>query len=80
MWATTVGKIRTHSHDRILNRTATLWHDLGTMKVPGIQSVYIPPKLAAVSGSWCRSSRYPGLNHVGNAVITCTTPHYGVRA
>ncbi|HER27722.1 MAG TPA: UbiD family decarboxylase, partial [Rhodospirillales bacterium] len=37
MWSTTVGKPINDIHMiQSLNRTATLWHDLETMKVPGI--------------------------------------------
>jgi len=64
-----------------LNRTATLWYDLETMKVPGIQSVYIPPE--ACGRFWAVVSvkqMYPGhSNHVGNAVIASTTGHYGLK-
>jgi phenylphosphate carboxylase beta subunit len=82
MWATTVGKPINDIHMiQSLNRTATLWHDLETMKVPGIQSVYIPPE--ACGRFWVVVSvkqMYPGhSNHVGNAVIATTTGHYGVK-
>jgi len=64
-----------------LNRTATLWTDLETMKVPGIQSVYIPPE--STGRFWAIVSvktMYPGhANHVGNAVISTTTGHYGLK-
>lgn len=64
-----------------LNRTATLWTDLETMKVPGIQSVYIPPESAG--RFWAIVSvktMYPGhANHIGNAVISTTTGHYGLK-
>ena len=82
MWATTVGKPINDIHMiQSLNRTATLWHDLETMKVPGIQSVYFPPE--ATGRFWVVVSvkqMYPGhSNHVGNAVIASTTGHYGVK-
>jgi phenylphosphate carboxylase beta subunit len=81
-WATTVGKPINDIHMiQSLNRTATLWHDLETMKVPGIQSVYIPPE--ACGRFWAVVSvkqMYPGhSNHVGDAVIASTTGHYGVK-
>jgi len=81
-WATTVGKPINDIHMiQSLNRTATLWHDLETMKVPGIESVYIPPE--ACGRFWAIVSvrqKYPGhSNHVGNAVIASTTGHYGVK-
>jgi 4-hydroxy-3-polyprenylbenzoate decarboxylase len=64
-----------------LNRTATLWTDLETMKVPGIQSVYIPPE--STGRFWAIVSvrtMYPGhANQVGNAVISTTTGHYGLK-
>ena len=58
MWATTVGKPINDIHMiQSLNRTAALWHDLETMKVPGIQSVFFRPRPPAGTGSWCRSSK-----------------------
>ena len=82
MWATTVGKPINDIHMiQSLNRTAALWHDLETMKVPGIQSVYFPPE--ATGRFWVVVSvkqMYPGhSNHVGHAVIGSTTGHYGVK-
>lgn len=81
-WATTVGKPINDIHMiQSLNRTATLWYDLETMKVPGIQSVYLPA--AATGRFWVVVSvkqMYPGHScHVGNAVIASTTGHYGVK-
>ena len=81
-WSTTVGKPINDIHMiQSLNRTATLWHDLETMKVPGIQSVYFPA--AATGRFWVVVSvkqMYPGhSNHVANAVIASTTGHYGVK-
>ena len=64
-----------------LNRTAALWTDLETMKIPGIQSVYIPPE--STGRFWAIVSvktMYPGhANQVGTAVISTTTGHYGVK-
>ncbi len=82
MWATTVGKPINDIHMiQSLNRTATLWHDLETMKVPGIQSVYFPA--AATGRFWVIVSvrqMYPGhSNHVADAVLGSTTGHYGVK-
>ncbi len=82
MWSTTVGKPINDIHMiQSLNRTATLWHDLETMRVPGIESVYLPPE--ACGRFWAVVSvrqKYPGhSNHVGNAVIASTTGHYGVK-
>jgi 4-hydroxy-3-polyprenylbenzoate decarboxylase len=51
MWSTTVGKPINDIHMiQSLNRTATLWHDLETMRVPGIEGVYFPG-----SATWRRS-------------------------
>ncbi|MCC7411766.1 MAG: phenylphosphate carboxylase subunit beta [Gammaproteobacteria bacterium] len=82
MWSTTVGKPINDIHMiQSLNRTSTLWHDLEMMKVPGIQSVYIPPE--SCGRFWAVVSvkqMYPGhSNHVGNAVIASTTGHYGLK-
>ncbi|MCP4297056.1 MAG: phenylphosphate carboxylase subunit beta [Proteobacteria bacterium] len=81
-WATTVGKPINDIHMiQSLNRTATLWHDLETMKLPGLKSVYIP----ASSGGrfWAIVSiktMYPGHgNHAGDAVLASTTGHYGLK-
>ena len=81
-WSTTVGKPINDAHMiTSVNRTATLWHDLEMMKVPGIQSVYLPPE--ATGRFWAVVSvkqMYPGhSNHVANAVIASTTGHYGVK-
>ena len=82
MWSTTVGKPINDIHMiQSLNRTATLWHDLETMRVPGVESVYIPPE--SCGRFWAVVSvrqKYPGhSNHVGNAVIASTTGHYGLK-
>jgi phenylphosphate carboxylase beta subunit len=81
-WSTTVGKPINDIHMiQSLNRTATLWTDLETMRVPGIQSVYIPA--SSTGRYWAIVSvktMYPGhANHVGNAVIATTTGHYGLK-
>jgi len=82
LWSTTVGKPITDTHMiQSLNRTATMWTDLENMHVPGIQSVYLPPE----SGGrfWAVVSvkqMYPGHSmHVGTAVISTTTGHYGLK-
>ncbi len=81
-WATTVGKPINDTHMlQSLNRTATLWHDLETMKIPGIEGVYVP----AESTGWfwvivSVRTMYPGhANQVGNAVIATTTGHHGTK-
>jgi 4-hydroxy-3-polyprenylbenzoate decarboxylase len=81
-WSTTVGKPVTDTHMiQSLNRTATMWTDLENMRIPGIQSVYLPPQ--STGRFWAIVSvktMYPGhANHVGNAVISTTTGHYGVK-
>jgi len=80
--ATTVGRPVTDTHMILaMNHTATLWADLEAMRVPGIQSVYIPPEssgrfMAIVSVK----QLYPGHSSmVGNAVIASTTGSYGVK-
>jgi phenylphosphate carboxylase beta subunit len=81
-WATTVGKPINDVHMiGSLNRSATLWHDLETMRIPGIQSVCFP---AAAGGRfWAVVSvkqMYPGhSNQVASAVMASTTGHYGVK-
>jgi phenylphosphate carboxylase beta subunit len=81
-WATSVGKPVTDTHMiQSLNRTATLWTDLENMKVPGIQSVYIPPESGGRFWSIVSVKQmYPGhSNQVGTAVISTTTGHYGMK-
>lgn len=82
LWSTTVGKPITDTHMiQSLNRTATLWTDLETMRVPGIQSVYIPAE--STGRFWAIVSvkqMYPGHpNHVADAVYGSTTGHYGMK-
>jgi 4-hydroxy-3-polyprenylbenzoate decarboxylase len=82
LWSTTVGKPINDIHMiQSLNRTATLWYDLETMRVPGIESVYIPPESCGrFWGIVSVRQKYPGhSNHVGNAVIASTTGHYGMK-
>ncbi|MBW1667579.1 MAG: phenylphosphate carboxylase subunit beta [Deltaproteobacteria bacterium] len=80
--ATTVGKPITDTHMLLsLQRTASLWTDLEAMRIPGIQSVYIPAN--STGRFWAIVSvktMYPGhSNQVGNAVIATTTGHYGLK-
>ncbi|HIE06899.1 MAG TPA: phenylphosphate carboxylase subunit beta, partial [Desulfarculaceae bacterium] len=82
LWSTTVGKPITDTHMiQSLNRTATLWTDLETARVPGIQSVYIPA--ASTGRFWVIVSvkqMYPGHpNHIADAVFGSTTGHYGMK-
>ena len=81
-WSTTVGKPITDTHMiQSLNRTATLWTDLETMKVPGIKSVFIPPE--STGRFWAIVSLkqlYPGhAQHVMDAVMGSYTGHYGIK-
>ena len=81
-WSTTVGKPINDIHMlQSLNRTATLWHDLETMKIPGIKGVFVPPE--SCGWFWAVISlkqMYPGhSNHVGNAAIATTTGHYALK-
>ncbi len=81
-WVTSVGKPVTDTHMiQSLNRTATLWTDLENMKIPGIQSVYIPPESGGrFWGIVSVKQMYPGHSmHVGTAVISTTTGHYGMK-
>ncbi|WP_300462129.1 phenylphosphate carboxylase subunit beta [Desulfobacula sp.] len=81
-WACIVGRpINDVCMIQSLNRTASLWADLETMKIPGIKSVYIP---ASSSGRfWAVVSvqqLYPGHSmQVGTAVISTTTGSYGLK-
>lgn len=81
-WSTTVGKPVNDIHMfQSLNRTATLWHDLETMRIPGIQGVYVPPE--ACGWFWAVISvrqMYPGhSSQVGNAAISTSTGHYALK-
>jgi phenylphosphate carboxylase beta subunit len=81
-WCTSVGKPVTDTHMiNSLNRTATLWTDLENMKVPGIQSVYIPPETGGrFWGIVSVRQMYPGHSmQVGTAAISTTTGHYGMK-
>lgn len=82
LWATSVGRPVTDVHMLLaFTRTATLWTDLVQMKIPGIQSVYIPPESAG--RFWAIVSvkqMYPGhSSQVANAVISTTTGNYGIK-
>lgn len=82
LWATSVGRPVTDVHMLLaFTRTATLWTDLEQMRIPGIQSVYVPPESAG--RFWVIVSvkqMYPGhAEQVGNAVIATTTGSYGVK-
>ncbi len=82
LWSTTVGKPITDTHMiQSLNRTATMWTDLENMHIPGIQSVYLPPESGGrFWGIVSVKQMYPGHSmHVGTAVISTTTGHYGLK-
>ncbi|MBC7336814.1 MAG: UbiD family decarboxylase, partial [Clostridia bacterium] len=59
----------------------TLWTELEKMKIPGIQSVYVPPE--AAGRFWVIVSvrqLYPGhAAQVANAVLASNTGSYGVK-
>lgn len=80
--ATTVGGPIGDTHMvASLRGTATLWTDLENMKVPGIQSVYMPAEACGMM--WAIVSvktMYPGhANQVGTAVISTTSGHYALK-
>jgi phenylphosphate carboxylase beta subunit len=62
-------------------RNATLWTELAKMKIPGIQSVYMPPE--ACGRFWAIVSvkqMYPGhADQVAAAVIASNTCTYGLK-
>ena len=77
-----VGRPVTDDHMIVsLFRTSSLWLDLDAMKIPGIQSVYIPPEscgsfIAIVSVK----QMYPGHSRqVGNAVLASNCGTYAVK-
>lgn len=82
LWATSVGRPVTDAHMLLaFTRTATLWTELEKMKIPGIQSVYVPPE--AAGRFWVIVSvrqLYPGhAAQVANAVLASNTGSYGVK-
>ncbi len=82
LWAMSVGRPVTDAHMLLtLTRTATLWTELETMKIPGIKSVYIPPE--AAGRFWVIVSvkqMYPGhAAQVADAVIASNTGSYGTK-
>jgi 4-hydroxy-3-polyprenylbenzoate decarboxylase len=62
-------------------RNATLWTELTKMKIPGIESVYMPPE--ACGRFWAIVSvkqKYPGhTNQVAAAVLASHTCTYGLK-
>lgn len=82
LWATSVGRPVTDIHMLLaFTRNATLWSDLVSMRIPGIQSVYTPPE--AAGRFWAIASvkqAYPGhANQVATAIISTTTGSYGIK-
>lgn len=82
LWATTVGKPITDTHMMMgLNRTASLWNDLETMKIPGIRAVYGPP---AAAGRFLAIISLQQMYHghstqVGLAAFATVTGNYGLK-
>ena len=81
-WMTTVGRPATDQHMiQTLAYTGSLWSGLEEMKIPGIQSVYLPPEaggrfLAIISVK----QMYPGHSmQVGTAAISTEMGHYGLK-
>jgi 4-hydroxy-3-polyprenylbenzoate decarboxylase len=77
-WASTVGKPINDCHMiQSINRSAMLWHELETRKIPGIKSVYVFPETCG--WFWAAISLrqlYPGhANQVGLTAIA----HYGLK-
>ncbi len=81
-WGTTVGRAVTDTHMTMaLTYGATLWQQLGDMKIPGIKSVYCPPEgsgrfLAIIS----MKQMYPGhVDQVLTAAISTEMGAYGLK-
>ncbi len=82
LWATSVGRPVTDAHMMLaFVRGATLWTELVKMRIPGIESVYVPPE--ACGRFWAIVSvrqMYPGhSNQVAAAVIASNTCTYGTK-
>jgi len=82
LWGTTVGRAVTDTHMTMaLSYGATLWQQLGNMKIPGIKSVYCPPEgsgrfLAIIS----MKQMYPGhADQVLTAAISTEMGAYGLK-
>ncbi len=82
LWATTVGMPVTDTHMIMgINRTASLWNDLQTMKIPGIKAVYGPPSaagrmLAIIS---VKQMYHGHSTQVGLAAFASLTGNYGLK-
>ena len=82
LWATSVGRPVGDVHIILsLTRTAALWTELERMKVPGIESVYLPPE--AAGRFWAIVSvrqMYPGhSSQVAQAVLATNVGSYGIK-
>jgi len=78
-WSIIVGRPVADTHMiSSLARTATLWSDLETMRISGIESIYLIP-----GGFWVIVSvkqMYPGhSNQVAHAIIGTTTGHHRIK-
>lgn len=77
-WVSTIGKPVNDCHMiQAINRSAMLWHELETRRIPGISGVYVLPE--ACGWFWAVVSikqMYPGhSNQVGLTAIA----HYGLK-
>ncbi len=82
LWATTVGMPITDTHMIMgINRTASLWNDLQTMKIPGIKAVYGPPAAAGrMLAIIAVKQMYHGHStQVGLAAFATHTGNYGLK-
>lgn len=82
LWVTSVGRPIGDQHMLLaFTRTATLATELEKMRIPGVQSVYIPP--AAAGRFWVIASvkqQYPGHSaHVADAIMASNTCNYGTK-
>ncbi|WP_025322336.1 phenylphosphate carboxylase subunit beta [Deferrisoma camini] len=82
LWATSVGRPVTDNHWMLaFVRGATLWTELEKMRIPGIESVYLPPE--ACGRFWAIVSvrqMYPGhASQVAAAVVASNTCTYGTK-
>ncbi len=82
LWSTTVGRPTTDTHMVMsVNRTASLWHDLRRMQIPGIKAVYGPPASAGrMLVIISLKQMYHGHStQVGLAAFASTTGNYGLK-
>lgn len=82
LWSTTVGRPTTDTHMVMsVNRTASLWHDLRRMQIPGIKAVYGPPASAGrMLVIISMKAMYHGHStQVGLGAFASTTGNYGLK-